>query len=59
MSALPAEQREVVVLKIWHEMSFREVGEVLEITRDTAASRWRYGIEKLRNLLKGEVSHGE
>jgi RNA polymerase sigma-70 factor (ECF subfamily) len=59
LSALPTEQREVVVLKIWHGMSFREVGEALEITRDTAASRWRYGTRKLRNLLRDEVSHGE
>jgi RNA polymerase sigma-70 factor (ECF subfamily) len=60
LSALPGEQREVVVLRIWHGMGFREIGEALDIPRDTAASRWRYGIEKLRTLLrKDEVSHGE
>jgi RNA polymerase sigma-70 factor (ECF subfamily) len=55
LSALPGGQREVVVLRIWHGMSFREIGEALEIPKDTAASRWRYGLEKLRSLL--EVTH--
>ena len=45
----------MVVLRVWHEMSFREIAEALEIRRDTAASRWRYGVEKLRSLL--EVRH--
>lgn len=51
LSRLPVQQREVVVLRVWHTMSFVEIGEVLEISKDTAASRWRYGIEKLRGIL--------
>ena len=51
LARLPVEQREVVVLHVWHEMSFRQIGAVLEISPDTAASRWRYGIDKLKGLL--------
>ncbi len=51
LSRLPAQQREVVILHVWHAMSFVEIGDVLEISKDTAASRWRYGIEKLKGIL--------
>ncbi len=51
LSQLPVPQREIVILRIWHAMSFVEIGEVLEISKDTAASRWRYGIEKLKGIL--------
>jgi RNA polymerase sigma-70 factor (ECF subfamily) len=48
---LPVAQSEVVVLKIWEELTFAEIGEVLEISPFTAASRYRYGMEKLQGLL--------
>ncbi|MGE4159175.1 MAG: RNA polymerase sigma factor [Planctomycetota bacterium] len=51
LASLPAAQREVVVLHVWHGLGFREIGEALEISTDTAASRWRYAAEKLRYLL--------
>ncbi len=51
LAQLPAEQAEVVVLKIWHEMTFAQIGEVLDISPNTAASRYRYGLEKLRQIL--------
>lgn len=49
--ALPAEQREVVVLHIWAGLTFEEAARVLGISPNTAASRYRYGLEKLRELL--------
>jgi RNA polymerase sigma-70 factor (ECF subfamily) len=52
---LPADQREVLVLKVWGEQTFESIGETLEISPNTAASRYRYGIEKLRTLLKGTL----
>ncbi len=55
LSQLPAEQREVVVLKVWHELTFAEVGQTLEISPNTAASRYRYAMEKLRDIL-GEMN---
>ncbi len=50
---LPAEQREVIVLKIWHQYTFEEIGDLLKISPNTVSGRYRYGIEKIRNALKG------
>ena len=53
LRTLPAKQAEVVVLKIWEEMTFAEVGAILEISPNTAASRYQYAMVKLsRGLLK-------
>jgi RNA polymerase sigma-70 factor, ECF subfamily len=54
LANLPAEQREVIVLKIWHEYTFEEIGQLLELSPNTAAGRYRYGLQKLRDFLKGE-----
>jgi len=53
MTTLSGEQREVVVLKIWHEHTFDEIGELLSISPNTAAGRYRYAMEKLRRSMKG------
>ena len=45
---LPDEQREVVVMKIWNELTFTEIGSVLGISQNTAASRYRYALGALR-----------
>ena len=52
MAELPVEQREVITLKIWGEMTFAEIGEALGIPANTAASRFRYGLSELRKLTK-------
>ena len=52
MRKLPPEQSEVVVLKIWEELTFREIESVLDIPANTAASRFRYAMEKLTSLLR-------
>lgn len=54
MTQLPDEQREVLVMKIWGELSFREIGEALDVSINTAASRYRYGLEALRKILHAE-----
>jgi RNA polymerase sigma-70 factor (ECF subfamily) len=54
LGELPVLQREVIVLKIWHEYTFEEIGELLGVSPNTAAGRYRYGLEKLRACLKGE-----
>lgn len=52
---LPCEQREVVVMKIWNELTFNEIGIVLGISQNTAASRYRYALTTLKkNLLPHE-----
>lgn len=53
LAELPPEQREVIVLKIWHEHTFEEIGGLLDLSPNTAAGRYRYGLQKLRQLLKG------
>ena len=55
LAELPLEQREVIVLKIWHEYTFEEIGELLELSPNTAAGRYRYGLQKLRACLIGET----
>lgn len=51
LAQLPAEQREVITLHIHGQMRFREIADQLEISINTAQSRYRYGIDKLRTLL--------
>ena len=49
--ALPADQREVVALKIDGGLTFVEVAACLGVSPNTAASRYRYALEKLRAAL--------
>ncbi|MGD8239094.1 MAG: sigma-70 family RNA polymerase sigma factor [Armatimonadota bacterium] len=51
---LPPEQTEVVALKVWDEMTFAEIGAALDIPPNTAASRYRYALEKLRSIWEAE-----
>ena len=53
LAELPLEQREVIVLKIWHGRTFDEIGGLLEISPNTAAGRYRYGLQKLKSKLNG------
>ena len=52
---LPAEQKEVVFLKVFDGMTFKEIGSVCGVSSNTAASRYRYGIEKLRKAAGGKT----
>lgn len=52
LHSLPIEQQMIVQLKLWDELTFSEIAEVLDIPANTAASRYRYGIEKLREMLR-------
>jgi RNA polymerase sigma-70 factor (ECF subfamily) len=51
---LPVEQREVLVMKIWNELTFAEIAGALEISQNTAASRYRYALAALK---KNFVAH--
>jgi len=53
LAELPPEQREVIVLKIWNRCTFEEIGELLEISPNTAAGRYRYGLQKIKAQLEG------
>jgi RNA polymerase sigma-70 factor (ECF subfamily) len=52
LQELPEEQREVVLLHLWGQMSFDEVATALGIPANTAASRYRYGLSKLREQFQ-------
>ena len=55
LAGLPVEQREVIVLKIWNQFTFEEIGGLLEISPNTAAGRYRYGLQKIKSKLEGVV----
>jgi RNA polymerase sigma-70 factor (ECF subfamily) len=48
---LPPEQREVIYLKVYEGLTFQEIGERCGIALNTAASRYRYGIDAMRRHL--------
>jgi len=52
VKALPPNLREVVVLKVWSELTFQQVADALEIPLNTAASRYRYALDHLREAMK-------
>jgi RNA polymerase sigma-70 factor (ECF subfamily) len=52
LAELPEEQRAVVHLKLWSGQTFEEIAAALEISPNTAASRYRYGLDKLRGRLR-------
>lgn len=54
LKKLPVEQCEVIVLKIWNQYTFDEIGTLLGVSPNTVAGRYRYGIQKLRQCLRGD-----
>ena len=55
---LPDGPREVLVLKIWGDLTFDQVAEQLDIPPNTAASRYRYALAALRRELTAADCHG-
>ena len=51
LEKLSLEQREVVVLHLQSDMTFRQIATMLEVSINTVQSRYRYGMDKLRQLL--------
>ncbi len=58
LRGLPEEQREVLVLKIWGELTFEQIAAQLGIPPNTAASRYRYALAALRDALTAADCHG-
>ena len=52
LGELPPDQRAVVHLKLWEGLTFEQIASTLEIPLNTAASRYRYGLDKLRARLR-------
>ena len=59
LAELPVDQREVIVLKVWHGCTFEEIGGLLEISPNTAAGRYRYGLQKIKSKLEGVLYERE
>ncbi|MCF7668930.1 MAG: sigma-70 family RNA polymerase sigma factor [Verrucomicrobia bacterium] len=57
LNSLPTKQRYVILLKHWHGLTFHDISEYLNISVNTAASRYRYGINKLRRLFISKYRH--
>ena len=55
MGSLPYEQRETIVLHLRGEMTFKAIAKSQGVSINTVCSRYRYGLDKLRSLLNGEV----
>jgi len=52
LAELPPEQRAVAHLKLWEQLTFEEIAGLLDISANTAASRYRYALDKLRTQLR-------
>lgn len=52
LGELPEEQRAVVHLNLWEGLTFEEIAAALDLSPNTAASRYRYGLDKLRDRLR-------
>ena len=52
LGELPPDQRAVVHLKLWEGLTFEAIAALLDLSPNTAASRYRYGLDKLRGQLR-------
>lgn len=59
LKELPPKFAEVLIMKIWGEQTFAEIGETLGISQNTAASRYRYGLEALQKKLQAARHRGD
>ena len=55
LAALREDQREVVVLRIKAGLKFKDIARIQDVSVPTVQGRYRYGIDKLRSLLNGEL----
>ncbi len=55
LEQLPFEQREVVVLRTRGRMTFKAIAELRQVSAKTVQSRYRYGLDKLKTLLNGQL----
>ncbi|MEW5900213.1 MAG: RNA polymerase sigma factor [Acidobacteriota bacterium] len=52
LAGLAEEQREVIILKVFFGLTFKEIASICDLSANTAASRYRYGIARLHSLLE-------
>ena len=58
LAKLPEDQRETVVLKVYEGFTFAEIAGIMEVSANTAASRYRYGLAKLARMLRKTFRNG-
>jgi RNA polymerase sigma-70 factor, ECF subfamily len=56
LQELDSAQREVIVLKVWGEMTAIEIAAALDLSANTVASRYRYGLQALKKKLGAVLS---
>jgi len=54
LGVLPDDQRQVVVLHVWGQLTFSQIGDLLGVSSNTAASRYRYALAKLRDEMSAK-----
>ena len=59
LKKLPEKFSEVIVMKIWGEHTFAQIADILDVSLNTVASRYRYGLERLRKSLESNRSLSE
>jgi RNA polymerase sigma factor (sigma-70 family) len=52
LNFLPQEQKEIVMMRLYYDMSFKEISESLDISINTALGRMRYALINLRKLIE-------
>lgn len=52
MNALPAPQREVVYMRFYQQLSFKEIAELTGVSINTSLGRMRYALFNLRRMAK-------
>ncbi len=52
LTMLPQEQKEVVMMRLYYDMSFKEISEQLDISINTALGRMRYALINLRKMME-------
>ena len=55
LAGLPYEQREVISLRLFGGMKFRAIADLQDVSINTAQGRYRYGLNKLRSILNGQI----
>jgi RNA polymerase sigma-70 factor, ECF subfamily len=59
LKEIPKKFSEVIIMKVWAEHTFADIAEMLGISPNTAASRYRYGLEALKKSLSGARRRGD
>jgi RNA polymerase sigma factor (sigma-70 family) len=55
MAQLPCEQREIIILHLQSKVRFRQIAKSKGVSANTIRSRYRYGLNKLRSMLNGQL----